>query len=479
MINYQDFPLLRPYNPWWINGEKAFESLPNFRRPVFNDILYDLRKLPQILSLTGPRRIGKSTLLKQLVQELMSSGVNPEKLLYYSLDDPLLELEDVPTLITQAMEFAFSQKEQGPFYFFLDEIQKLTNWELYLKKYYDLEYPVRFVISGSASSPIFSKSRESLLGRIKQYHLLPFSFKEYVLYHLKEDESTLHDLGLSSGRKGLGQSVVDVIDDRLEVMQVEWIPEGATAKVDPLLRSYFLEGGFPETWTMETWQQKQEYLVDNQINKVIFEDLVLAADFRKPELLKRFYLSLLQIPGQEANVTSISQETGINAQQIEKYLPLLEMTDLIFHVSKFRQGALKVRRGNMKFYLSDLALRNAVLRLDERLLDDTDTLGRYAENLVYLQLRQWRGTLQTDYFRESDEEIDFVLHVRPGEYVPIEVKYRDNAQESPALRKFCRKYRQSAPPLLVTKRWDDRGRDPNDAGSPFRIPLPLFLLHFD
>lgn len=69
----------------------------------------------------------------------------------------------------------------GLTYLFLDEIQRLDRWELYIKKYYDLKYPVRFVLSGSASSPIFKKSRESLLGRVKDYHLPPFSFREFLL----------------------------------------------------------------------------------------------------------------------------------------------------------------------------------------------------------------------------------------------------------------------------------------------------------
>ncbi|MDI6688693.1 MAG: AAA family ATPase, partial [Desulfobacterales bacterium] len=61
-----------------------------------------------------------------------------------------------------------------------------TKWELYLKKYYDLKFSIRFIVSGSASSPIFRSSQESLLGRIKDRHLLPFSFREFCLFRLRE-----------------------------------------------------------------------------------------------------------------------------------------------------------------------------------------------------------------------------------------------------------------------------------------------------
>lgn len=65
------------------------------------------------------------------------------------------------------------KENDHPIYVFLDEIQRFGRWE-FLKKYFDLHYPVRFAISGSTSSPICKKSRESLLGRIKDYHIIAF-----------------------------------------------------------------------------------------------------------------------------------------------------------------------------------------------------------------------------------------------------------------------------------------------------------------
>lgn len=468
-----------PYNPWWTDASRAF-LLPDFKRPIFGHLCRDLEDLPQMLSIVGPRRIGKSTLLLQIIQQLLDRGVPPEKLLYYSFDDPALETTKIKVdeLIDETMKLTSRDSSGNPTYLFLDEIQKLDKWELYLKKYYDLQYPIRVVISGSASSPIFKKSRESLLGRVKDHHLLPFSFREYALYQMRGQPECVAELHQIHDKGKVVQAMLT--EDPHTTASTVDLPQpsdGLRAKLDELLDQYFLEGGFPEVWGLPTWVAKQEYLYDNQVKKVIYEDLLLAAEFRKPELLKRFYISLLERPGQEVAVQAVSSETAVNASQIEKYIPLLEMTDLIYKLSKFRATPLRLRKGNMKFYLVDLALRNAVLRLTDTLLTDEATLGLYAENLVFLALKKWRGTIQMDYFRERDAEVDFIVHVAPNRFVPIEVKYKNSLQSSDfrGLRKFVSSYKKCSQPLIVSKRWSDYG----SSSDGFCIPLPLFLLLFD
>lgn len=478
MLNFKEF--LTPYNPWWVNSTEAFSSLPPFHRPLFYILLDDLEKIPQMLSVTGPRRIGKSTLLFQLIAALRRKGVTAERLIYYSFDDPALIRRNVHggDVLDQIMQTSAQGRPATRTYLFLDEIQRLERWELYLKKYYDQKFPVRVVISGSASSPIFKKSRESLLGRVKDYHALPFSFREFLLYRLQQETSLvqeaerLYERGQTAQGMLTGDPHVGVTHVKLQLPS-----EVLRQRIEAALGQYLLEGGFPEVWTLPDWGKKQEYLFDNQVKKVIYEDLLLAAEFRKPELLKRFYVSLLEQPGQETSVQAMAHETGTVALQIDKYLPLLEMTDLVYRVEKFRKSPLRVRRGKMKFYLVDLALRNAVLRLTETLLKDETILGLYAENLVFLALKKWRGTLQMDYYRERDGEVDFIVHIGSKGYLPVEVKYRERIDPSDlnGVRNFATKYAKRAMPIVVSKRWEQFGtRD-----GMFYLPLPLFLLLFD
>ncbi len=474
--------LLAPYNPWLEQGEKGLEGVPEFTRPVFTNLLRDLETLPQILSIVGPRRIGKSTLLRQIVRHYLREGRRSDQLVYYSFDDPALFLPkiDVDQFMEALMREMRRRAGRGRVLLFLDEVQRLARWELYLKKYYDLKYPIRFLVSGSASSPIFKKTRESLLGRVKDYHLLPFSFREFALYQFREDPEALEILkkAYEAGVALMGMLAGDPRHVDLQKVTIKVVPEEYWDRLQQLLNTYLQEGGFPEVWTIPTWDQKVEYLYDNQVKKVIYEDLVLAAEFRKPDQLKQFYIALLEHPGRETNLSLIAKETGIILAQVEKYLPLLEMTDLVTHVQRFRRSPLRVRRGNIKFYLVDLALRNAVLRLDHKIVDDPATLGLYAENLVFNALRKWTGIVSIDYFKDRDGEVDFVVHLGGRQkYVPFEVKFRDEITDDDlrSVRAFRRRF-GARPAIVVAKRREDFG---NRADEVFFLPLLQFLLMFD
>ncbi len=456
----------------------ALKDVPVFTRPVLEDLLSDLQALPQMLSITGPRRVGKSTLMRQIIRHLLGQGHAPDRLIYYSLDDPALFLPGVQPerIVDSLVQEGVRKAESGPVFLFLDEIQRFERWELYLKKYYDLQYPVRIVLSGSASSPIFKKSRESLVGRVKDYHLLPFSFREFLLFDCREQPSMgagiseIHD----AGRRLMGRLLEDPHHADLGSVAIRPMDDGLWARAAAVFPRYLTEGGFPEVWGLPDWEHKVEYLYDNQVRKVIYEDLVLAAEFRKPEQLKRFYLSLLERPGQEINLSKLARETGIMVAQLERYLPLLEMTDLLAHIEKFRKSPLRVRRGNVKFYLVDLALRNAVLRIQpDGLLADEKMLGLYAENLAFGVLTRIRGKLALDYYREKSGEVDFVLHVGARRYLPVEIKYVSHINDGDVapVRRFMNAF--GAPVgILVTRNREDFGM----RNGILHLPLLHFLL---
>lgn len=484
-INIRGF--VEPYSPW-LSPEKRDEwqdGVPEFHRPVFEGLLSDLQDVEQMISVTGPRRVGKSTLLKQLVQHLIQvEKIPPENVWYYSFDDPALYRgPNVAADVIEGLMEHMSQLE-GEAFLFLDEIQTLDRWELYLKKYYDLKYDVRIVVSGSASSPIFKKSRESLLGRVKDYHVLPFSFREYLLYQLRGDTSSIlaemdNLIETADELKGMFARNPEHLETKS--VNVPRISDELWSAAEQHLETYLLEGGFPEVWAMKSDELKMEYLYDNQVKKVIQEDLVLAAEFRKPEQLKAFYISLLERPGQEVNLTKLADEADVPVSQVDKYLPLLEMTDLISHAGKFRKSAVRVRRGNFKCYLVDLALRNAVMRVGSEHLQDDSLLGLYAENLVFNALRKWQGILQVDFYRDGKQaEVDFVVHTRPSRYFITEVKYKNkfSSSEFRGIQRFHSRH-QCHVPLIVTKNRDDHGQTlVSDIGC-FQLPLIQFLLMFD
>lgn len=429
-MSLTQYSFLDAYNPWWNNGETAFVGLPEFHRDVFDDLYADIQRLPQMISVTGPRRVGKSTLLKQCIRKLIQEhgAKQAQRIVYFTMDDPALLLPHVDMnrfFEDLVAEFA-SRAKDGAVYLFLDEIQKFPRWELYLKKYYDLKTPVRFIVSGSASAPIFRKSRESLLGRIHDYQVLPFSFREFYCFPMM-DSNASRELRQAGNRLRVNRTPNELAW-ALKYVISNAINAGVSA--DSELRHFFFEGGFPEVWKLPDILAKQEYLYQNQIERVIFEDLLVAAEFRKPEMLRRFYLGLLAEPGRETNVSKLSKDIGIAAATIANYFPLLEATDLVWRLHKYTGSKATAKAGNFKSYLVDLAVRNAVLKLTpERLLADEPVLGLYAENIVANHLRRWPGLVELAYYRERNKELDFIVDLGATR-IGIEVKYRTTLNEN-------------------------------------------------
>ena len=159
--------ILEPYNPWWKSAQ--FDTIP-FKRPIFHKIYKDLFTLKQIISITGPRRVGKTTLLKQIIKELINvNQVEPIQIIYFSFDDPLMvETHIRERFFDNLIRWADTKLKDKTVYFFLDEIQRFEKWELYLKKYYDLGFSCRFIISGSTGSTPKAKAGNPSVTRFTQ-----------------------------------------------------------------------------------------------------------------------------------------------------------------------------------------------------------------------------------------------------------------------------------------------------------------------
>ena len=437
---FAKFDILHAYNLWWGELAEAFDGLPEFRRDVFHDLYGDVMQLPQMVSVTGPRRVGKSTLLQQCIQKLIHDAANPEaqarRIVYFSMQDPGLEVPgfNQDKFFNDLVATAVEASKSGQTFLFLDEIQRFPRWELYLKKFYDLKAPVRFVVSGSASAPIFKKSRESLLGRVKDFHVLPFSFREWMGIHYINDPGkkppmfdSLKFLGAHVQTKETPMALTKFLEGTVRSVPSLWD--------DPKqIEDFLFEGGFPEVWNLPTLLAKQEYLYQNQVERVIFEDLLVAAEFRKPEMLRRFYLGLLKDPGRESNLTQISSEIGLARSTIETYFPLLEATDLVWRLHKHTSTKSTPKAGNFKTYLVDLAVRNAVMKLSqEQMVADPTLMGAYAENVVANHLRRWPGLVELGYWRRNNDEIDFIVDLGSTR-IAVEVKYRNDVQDKDVLK---------------------------------------------
>lgn len=466
--------VLQIYNPWWDDPKGSWrDNIPDYRRPVVHEILTDLAELPQMISLTGPRRVGKTTALRQLICSLLDDQrIDPRRIMYFSFDDPLVfGSPDLQRIIFDRLVERTKSKPGSStiWYFLLDEIQRLPKWELYLKKYYDLKYPIRLIVSGSASSHIFRQSQESLLGRIKDRHLLPFGFKEYCLYHLRSNPAFSSTIQQYAGLRqllmeGRGADVAKSVCE-LEAKLAPFERQLSEAVV-----SYCREGGFPEVWQLIDPVRKIEYLMEQQVRKVLYEDLMALTQYRKPENVLRFFVYLLAHPGMEINISTLATEIGVERRVVEENLPRLIMTDLIIRIKKFTHKPLRVRQGNIKCYPVDLALRNAVLKTWDDFTADPVRMGIYAENLVAHEVNKWAEAIEVAYYREKQQEVDFVVTHGGNRYLPMEVKYRKSTDKAAGLKHFMKKYKLNFG-VVITRERECRF----DKGILY-LPLRYFLL---
>ena len=184
-----------------------------------------------ILALIGARQVGKTTLLYQIIDELLSR-TSPENILFVELDNPYLNisLENLDRIFsvysTTILKKEFDSLNET-IYIILDEIQSFENWQNALKLWYDLGYKIKFIVTGSSSVGIFEGSAESLVGRVKHQIVLPMKFIEYVRFK-EEDLGELIKSINKTLRESLKKSITEqnpqIFYDELNSSKTSLIP---------------------------------------------------------------------------------------------------------------------------------------------------------------------------------------------------------------------------------------------------------------
>jgi len=481
--------VLKTWNPWWEKGKEGIDDFkdPQFKRELYGSVYKQLVQGEQIVSLVGMRQVGKTTLMRQVIKDLLHQNVNPKSIFYLSFDDPFLntrynksEVFDI-VLQTYSEQIINSNLRDyaGKIYLFLDEIHKLDKWEDHLKKYYDQAYSIKYLVSGSSSIHLQKKNRESLLGRIFEFILYPFSFREFATYNLQENfefQENIQALQILVSKFISNFKISDIKDDIQNVFQR--INTWNKKDIIDLLKKYVIVGGFPRVWQLPDFSSRQKFIWEQYVGKVIFEDLMQVANFRRPKDLESIFARLIEFNGKETQISDLQRDLKISRVTLDKYLGYLEKIFLIIRTekTKSKRTVIKKRSGNVKFYLTDISLRNAFYKRNEDVFYDDDEMGLIAENLVRTKIQSWICELQKDndqvgFYRDSSGEIDFIVK-NLGFTLPIEVKWRNQIPALKTLDKITRKW-ELKESMLITKDFDlsfENGR--------LSIPLWFFLLTF-
>lgn len=483
---------LRAWNPWWQNGAEGINryEIPPFKREVYSSVEERFKNGKQIVSIVGMRQIGKSTLIRQIIKDLLQAGTDPKTIFYVSFDDPFLEAEMlfeeedklfdhvVRTYTEQILGKNIENIEQ-PLYFFFDEIHQLPGWDKKLKAFYDRTYPIRYIVSGSSSLRLQKHNRESLLGRITEFTLWPFSFREFLKFKTQDNQRIQKILEAASGlnkqflQKPNFGSIIKQLSQLFQESNT-WEKESIVS----YLKAYILVGGFPRAWEVNLdFAARQRVLWEQHIVKVLFEDVAQVANIRKPKELAYLFMQIVHWNGKEFKKSELQDRLGIHWNTFEKYLSYLTETFLIFGVNKTKSKRLEIKRksGYTKFYVSDIAFRNAFYKYDETIFEDENEMGIIAENLICSLVQRWISLPYKEdliqFYRDNTGEVDFVVK-QPTGAIPVEIKYRRTIKKQRTMEKICKKW-ELTESLLITKE-----NDMSFQNGQLSIPLWFFLITF-
>ncbi|NKB29367.1 MAG: AAA family ATPase [Rhodobacteraceae bacterium] len=310
----------------------------------------------------GPRRVGKTVLLKQLINSIVEDGFPSDAVFFCSIDTPLysdMRLDELVSLFEDNSE----HDPKGRRIVIFDEIQYLKNWEVHLKVLTD-KYPnTRFIASGSAAAALRLKSQESGAGRFTEFYLPPLTFSEFLDF-------------VDMERKLINE-VTHGTTKRYETDQIE------------ILNKYFLDylnfGGYPEAvLSSELQANAPRYLGRDIVDKVLLRDLPSLYGIQDIPELNRLFMKIAYHSGQEISLEGLSNSSGIAKNTIKKYLEYLEAAFLISRVRRVDDsGRTFQRERNFKVYLTNPSMRAALFApLDQ----NDEQMGSMAETAIFSRL---------------------------------------------------------------------------------------------
>lgn len=456
--------VLTSYNPWWKTGNINPKLSKTYKRFAYYESmkLLQMENLRRTVILTGTRRVGKTTIQYQMIETLLKKGVQPQKIVFISMDHPMLKLSAMNEILECYHENIYPNQDV---YYFFDEIQYAQDWDKWLKTIYDMQPDTKMVATGSASPVIIKGNQESGAGRWTVVHVPTMSFYEYCELIGVEKPQLPEDLKITPLLHKTQQ-------ERTSIML-------QLSKVQNHFIRYLQVGGFPELALADNDIMAQQIMREDVVDKVLKRDLPSIYNIRNATELERIFIYLCNVSSEIVSIEAITKElSGVSRPTVENYIRYLESANLIYQSWPVDMSDKKVLKARPKIYIADAAIRNAVL-MDDTVLTDPVEMGKIVETAVYKHVAAFYYQMATSvgYYRggKKDKEIDIVVACHNNKKILIEVKYRNEApiSESSAIYTMSEK---AAAAIVVTKNPDDFGIHNTKNGKDLiRIPAYAFL----
>lgn len=361
--------------------------------PALKDALTDRR----ILVITGMRRVGKTTTLRWLLDQLPTS--NKIYLDLERLDQRAVFQEANYDLVLNFLQNRGLDTSK-PMVVALDEIQYVPNLPGVVKYLYD-HYAIKFLLTGSSSFYLKNYFSESMAGRKTVIEMFPLSFGEFLDFR-----------GIAYRKRAV---MADMVFDAYEYERLKGLYD-----------EYVRFGGLPDV-VLEARLESKRDILNDIFSSYINIDVRAMADFKKIGELQRLLSVLALRIGNKLDLTKLSQVVGITRPTLNEYLDFLEKTYLIYRLPAFA-GPDKSAALGRKLYFRDNGIAGILAQPGE---------GPLFENAVFNQLASY-GRL-TYLSKGNEYEVDFILTSSSKEPIALEVKYHPIATDAHKLQRVAQK----------------------------------------
>ena len=326
-------------------------------RPIIDKIDYKSREIVDII---GPRRSGKSSILKLLIKKLELSNF-----LFINFEDPYFVTHNEPQVVEELIDVYKEYFSRNLKYLFFDEIHAINHWENAIRKLRD-SGKYKIFVTGSSSKLLGKELSTLLTGRHLSYEILPLSFSEFLSFKSVELKNK-RDIVIRE------KSFLKNFDEYLSI------------------------GGFPEIVNTGNLALLKQYYFD-----IIQKDIVMRYDVRQKDILEKMGIYLITNLAKSVSIESLKNTFNLSFEAASGYLDYFEEAFLIYEVPQFSYSLKTQQQAQKKIYSIDSGLSNTIsFRFSKE-------SGRLLEQCVFLELKR-KGHGIYYYKTENNKEVDFLV----------------------------------------------------------------------
>lgn len=402
-------------------------------------------KRREVIAIIGPRQAGKTTFIEYLADQLKNKNKKIKFITFENRSDLRLfdeSIDDFKELI-KSYDFVI-----------IDEFQYAEDGGQKLKYLYDTLRGVKFIISGSSSLELTFQTGKYMVGRLLEFEMLPFSFREFLSAKNRDLANVLKNKNISDMAKfniknGFGAEI--------------------NRRLTNLLEEYVVWGGYPAAVLAKNQTEKQKIL-EGIVEKYLLKDIQDLLHLSAKDDMERLSKLLAAQIGNMIKYEELSISAGLAHKDVKKYLDVLRGTYIAETIKPFYTNKRTELVKNPKVYFFDLGLRNFLLT-DFRKMADRQDAGAVMENYAYVLLRRLYPMADLKYWRtKSKAEVDFIVESE-GRILPIEIKYGSKKIIGKSLYSFIEKFN---PPIAIILTKDYLGEEKIDKTKVKFIPLSYF-----